>query len=161
MSDRNHIYLSLGSNIQPDVNLLKAIELLRNLGEISATSSAWESVAIGAQGPNFLNACVLFLTADQPLQIKKNVILPLEIALNRVRSKDKNAPRTIDIDILMVDDSPVNLDRWKYPYVMVPMSELLPDFLHPWSHESLAIAAQLIQKQVWIKRHPQILSKSP
>lgn len=159
MNDTYQVYLSLGSNIQPEINLLKAIELLRGLGEVAATSSAWESAAIGSRGPNFLNACVLFLTTNHPDQLREKITLPLETALGRVRSEDKYAPRTIDIDIMMLDGKPTNLERWNYAYVVLPMSELMPDFKHPLTHKRLAVVAQNLRKQIQIERRPNVLVK--
>ena len=60
----HQVYLSLGSNIQPEVNLPRAVELLQEYGKFIKVSRAWESEAVGSDGPNFLNACVLF--TDSP-----------------------------------------------------------------------------------------------
>src|SRR5918993_2783170 len=62
MSDLHLAYLSLGSNIQPETNLVRAIERLGQYGRLEKISSAWESQSVGADGPNYLNACVLLVT---------------------------------------------------------------------------------------------------
>src|SRR5687768_5932021 len=62
MSDSHLAYLSLGSNIQPATNLVRGIELLQTYGRLERASSAWESESVGAEGPNYLNACVLLVT---------------------------------------------------------------------------------------------------
>ena len=158
MTNLHYAYLNLGSNIEPELNLPKAVQMLREYGEIATASSVWESKAVGINGPNFLNACVLFLTDLQPVELKEQIIRPIESKLGRIRYADKNAPRTIDIDIVLFDDLPLNTDYWNYAFVAVPLAELLPDFQHPVSGEKLSCFAEQIQGgvlsaskgQVWI-----------
>ena len=157
MKKLHRFYLSIGSNIQPEINLPKTIELLREYGTIQIISNAWESHAVGASGPNFLNASVLLLSPLNPMELKNKIIRSIEASLGRVRSRDKNAPRTIDIDIIMVDDKPCNLDRWKNPFVVLPMSEIAPELNHPIEHQKLSSVAERMSSQTWIKKRPEIL----
>lgn len=92
MSKLHSVYLSLGSNVEPEANLPKAIELLSQYGRVQAVSDAWESLAVGSSGPNFLNASVHLLTDIEPSELKSRVARPIETALGRVRTEDKNAP---------------------------------------------------------------------
>jgi len=157
MSELHRVYLSLGSNIQPEVHLPKAIKLLRQYGQVAAVSSAWESQSVGTEGPNYLNASVLFLTQLSISNVKEHVIQPIETALERKRSEEKFAPRTIDIDIVMYDGKPHKLHYWDYAFVLLPMSELDPDLLHPITNEKMSIAAERIRHQVWIVARPEII----
>lgn len=155
MSELHRAYLSLGSNIEAKVNLPKAVGLLQGVGEIEAVSSVWESESVGFDGPNFLNACVLFLTPLGPIEFKEQIIRPIEAELGRVRSDEKNAPRTIDIDIVLYDENPLNTDFWEYAFVIVPLAELIPDFPHPASGEALARSVK--QVSVWIKKREDVI----
>ena len=157
MSDLHQTYLSLGSNIEAENNLPKAIKLLREVGKIEAVSSVWETESIGFDGPNFLNACVLFLTHLQPVELKEKIIRPIEAKLGRVRSAEKNAPRAIHIDIVMFDERPLNTDFWDYAFVVIPLAELLPDFVHPIRHGKLSRIAEQLKGGVWIEPHPDIV----
>lgn len=157
MNDLHKIFLSLGSNVQPEIYLPKAIDLLREYGRVQAISTVRESHAVGADASNFLNACLLFITSIAPENLKEQVIHPIEAKLGRVRSENKNAPRTIDIDIVMADGTPVNLEFWNYVFVVVPMADLAPEFLHPTTHEKLIDAAKLLCSQIWIVQRPEIL----
>jgi len=47
--------------IQPEVHLSKAIQMLKEHGEVKAVPAHGKSRAVGSDGPNFLNACVLFV----------------------------------------------------------------------------------------------------
>jgi 7,8-dihydro-6-hydroxymethylpterin-pyrophosphokinase len=112
---------------------------------------------VGSEGPNFLNVCLAFETALNKEKCVRLVLRPIEAELGRVRTGDKNAPRTIDIDILMIDGRPVNTARWTNAFVVLPMSELLPDFNHPISNEPLLTAAQRAEAETWIERRGEAL----
>mgnify|MGYP001566842598 CR=1 FL=1 len=157
MTSLHQVYLSLGSNIDAENNLLKAIELLRKVGKIETTSSVWETKSVGFDGPNFLNACALFLTHLEPVELKEQIIRPIEAELGRIRFAEKNAPRTIDIDIVLFDQNPLNTDFWEYAFVVVPLAELIPDFEHPIRREKLSRVAEQVQDQVWIVSRPDIV----
>jgi 2-amino-4-hydroxy-6-hydroxymethyldihydropteridine diphosphokinase len=160
MNDQHVFYLSLGSNIHPETNLPEAIEMLRKFGQIQACSNAWESHAAGSGGPNYLNASVMFVSTKSRDKLKTGVIRPIEAALGRIRGSNQNAPRTIDIDIMMADGKPLNVNRWAYPFVVVPMSDLLPDFIHPTTHQRLIDAVAALRAQTWIVPRPEILRMS-
>lgn len=152
-------YLSLGSNIQPEVNLPNAIELLLEYGEVRTVSSAWESEAVGSDGPDFLNTCVLFITPLLYLELKEQVIHPVEAKLGRKRSADKFAPRTIDIDIVLFDDKSCNDKFWKQAFVVVPLAEIYSQYQNPITQESIAETATRLRQKVWMETRPEVLSK--
>lgn len=138
--------LGLGSNIQPKIYLPSAIRLLCNSVQLIAVSNAWESPSDGSEGPNFLNAALLARTKKLPEELKSQVLRPVEEKLGRVRTADKNAPRTIDLDILVYDKDVLDEMLWERPYLAVPVAELLPDLFNPVTGEFLAdAAARLMQ----------------
>src|SRR5580704_972738 len=106
----NRAYLSLGSNIEPAQNLPAAVRELAAFGRILGVSSVWESApfenddatdrADPVHGNMFLNAAVLLETDLSPSAFYNQAIAGIEQRLGRVRDPhDKNAPRTIDIDL--------------------------------------------------------------
>ena len=149
-------YLSLGSNIQPEANLPKAIDLLSQRGKILKRSSAWESEAVGSKGPNYLNACVLFLTPLLYSEMEDKITHPIEASLGRKRSQDKYAPRTIDIDILLFDGESCNERFWTLAYVVIPVAEIFPTFQNPLTQEAISETAKRLQKKIWIERRSDI-----
>lgn len=151
----NKVYLNLGSNIDPQKNINQAIKLLKENGKVESISSVWESESVGYDGANFLNLCILFLTELQPADIKENIIRPIENKLSRVRDENKNAPRTIDIDIILFNKTPHHINTWKYAFVIVPLAELLPNFVHPFEDKSMAEVAN--QLQVWIMKRDDVV----
>lgn len=152
----NKVYLNLGSNIEPEKNILQAIKLLKENGKVESISSVWESESVGYAGANFLNLCILFLTDLQPDELKEKVIRPIENELGRVRDDDKNAPRSIDIDIVLFNETSYHINTWKYAFVIVPLAELIPDFEHPFEKKSLIKVSNEIQNQVWIEKREDV-----
>jgi 2-amino-4-hydroxy-6-hydroxymethyldihydropteridine diphosphokinase len=159
MSEAHLAYLSLGSNIQPEFHLVQAIEQLQNFGRLEKISNAWESESVGAEGPNYLNACILLATSlDQPV-LKERALLPIEIALGRRRSADKFAPRTIDIDIVIFDENSCDDKYWNQAFVVVPLAEIHPAYRNPLTQESLSGTATRLRRQVWMEVRPHVLSR--
>ena len=156
MSRLHRLYLSLGSNIGADVNLPEAVRLLGVSAKVEAVSLVWETESVGHEGPNFLNACALVLSPLGPVEFKETIIRPIEAALGRVRGSEKNAPRTIDIDIELCDGQPLNTDFWEYAFVIVPLAELLPEFIHPARGESLQRVAEQVRRQVWMRKREDV-----
>jgi 2-amino-4-hydroxy-6-hydroxymethyldihydropteridine diphosphokinase len=152
-------YLSLGSNIQPETNLVRAIELLRKYGRLERISSAWESESVGAPGPNYLNTCVLLLTPLSQPVLKEQALLPIETELGRQRTADKFAPRTIDIDIVLFDGKSCDDRYWEQAFVMVPLAEIIPDYQNPVTDEKITETATRLHQQVWMETRPEILSR--
>jgi 2-amino-4-hydroxy-6-hydroxymethyldihydropteridine diphosphokinase len=159
MRESHLAYLSLGSNIQPEINLVKAIQLLQDHGRIDNVSNAWESKSVGAKGPNYLNACVMLATSFKQTDLKRDVLLPIEMELGRRRSENKFAPRTIDIDIVLFDDELVDEKYWEQAFVVIPLAELYPEYQNPLTHESILEAATRLRKETWIEARQGILSQ--
>lgn len=169
----NLVALSLGSNIDKERNLPEAVRLLREMcgrakpatstgsvtGFVLAVAPVYETAPTGLLNqPNFFNTAVLLQTPLSAAEIKEGIIAAIETKLKRVRQADKNAPRTIDIDIALFNDGVFNYelsdgsarcvpdkDILRFPHVAVPLADILPDRPHPETGELLsAIAARLL-----------------
>lgn len=151
----NQVVVLLGSNINKERNLPAAVRLLRRLCRVVALSPVYETVPMGLRAqPNFFNVAVLVETQLDPLKFKNQVLSTIETRLHRVRTNDKNAPRTIDADIVLFNDAVMawansrrlpDPDLQKFPHVAVPVADLLPDRTHPESGELLPeLAARLL-----------------
>ena len=152
----NRVVIALGSNIEKEQNLPRAIELLREMCDVTAVSPIYETEPVGLLNqPNFWNTAVLIQTDLSASQIKQQIIGSIETKLKRVRQADKNAPRTIDADIVLFNDAVFEYDGGdgrsrpipdpdlaKFPHVAVPVADLLPDFPHPQTGELLGDLAQ-------------------
>lgn len=142
----NLAYLSLGSNIEPDRNLPAAVSQLAQFGQVRAVSSVWETLPVGfSDQPNFLNAVVLLETHLSARALREEAITAIEEALGRVRTENKNAPRTIDIDIMLFNHDIIQLERRRIPdpevlersFVAIPLAEITPDYVHPETGQTL------------------------
>ena len=127
MVSEHQVCLLLGSNIQPERNLLLAFDLLQNHLTILRVSSVWETCAVGSAGPNFLNAALLAQTHLGHNTLKIQILTPLEAQMGRLRSADKNAARPIDLDIILFDRLILDPTLWQFAHRAVPVSEIQPD----------------------------------
>lgn len=153
-----HAVVLLGSNINPVQNTRKAVRLLRALFNVAAVSTAWETPAVGTSGPNFINVAILIDTSASPAQLKSDCLRRMENRLGRVRSADKNAPRTVDLDVIVYDLQVLDTDLWRQAHIAMPVSELLPDLIEPQSSRHLTEIAQDLSQSTSVLARPEVLS---
>ena len=144
------VLISLGSNINPEKNILAAVKLLSESVDRLSISSVWESSAVGSSGPNYLKCAAQFLTQLPLEKIKSNVISPIETQLGRVRSANKYMDRSIDLDVLVYGESIIDSELWFHGYLAIPASELMPDLLNQETGESLLETADRLRKSTKI-----------
>jgi 2-amino-4-hydroxy-6-hydroxymethyldihydropteridine diphosphokinase len=132
-------YIGLGANLgDRAATLREAARRLGELGAITAVSSFYETEPVGfREQPSFLNA-VIALETDLPPAALFDALLAIERDLGRVRSF-RNAPRTLDLDILLQDDLVMDTPELTLPhprmheraFVLAPLAEIAPDVRHP------------------------------
>lgn len=150
-------YLCLGSNIHPVANLLNAIKLLSQRTQLQELSTCWESAAVGSDGPNFFNIGALVSTPLDAPRLKEQILAPIENELGRVRSADKYAPRTMDIDIVIFDGLVLDSEIWRRVYLALIFAEMIPGLANPDSAETLAEIAQLLPGRGTAVPHPELV----
>lgn len=163
----NTAYLSLGSNIEPADNLQAALKLLAANTRLIAVSSVWETRPVGlSEQANFLNAAAIIETDLTAEQLKQDVLTSIEQRLGRVRQADKNAPRPIDIDIMLFNRQIFDLGHRhipdpeiiERPFVAVPLAEIAPDYEHPELGQTLSeLAAGFEPDDEAMRLRPDIL----
>jgi len=159
--------LSLGSNIEPEKNLPAAVRGLERYGRVLRVSGVWQSPPLGNPAqPDYLNAALLLETGLSAEELKEEAIAVVETALGRLRSVDRNAPRTIDIDIMLYDRERLRVGRrvipdpevLERPFVAIPLAEIAPDYVHPETGETLAeIAARFDAQAAGMRRRPDVV----
>ena len=78
-------------------------------------------------------------------QLKQSMITCIEKTLLRIRTEDKNAPRTIDLDTIVFNGEVVDEDVWHKAFVGIPVSELSPELVNPDTGETLQVIAEKIK----------------
>jgi len=141
------VYLGIGSNIDPEEYLPRAIDCIRENLQVVSISTIWQSPAVGSSGPDYLNAVIAVKTEYQPPNLKDKIISYIEDQLGRVRTDNKYADRTIDIDILVVDDEVLDNQIWQYAHIAVPLSELNPSLKNKETGETIiSVAVRLLNQ---------------
>jgi 2-amino-4-hydroxy-6-hydroxymethyldihydropteridine diphosphokinase len=146
----------MGSNIRPEENMNAALRSLSAVMRIENVSCVWETPAVGSQGPNFLNAAVLAVTHLELETLKDCVLRSLEADMGRVRQADKNAARTIDLDIVLYGGQVVDEHLWSYAHLAVPVAELAPEVEQPGSGLRLREVAQAFLERGAIRPRPDV-----
>lgn len=155
-------YILLGSNIRPVENVEAAIGLLGKCCQLQKFSRVWETEAYGnLTAPNFLNLAVLVGTILSVDQLKYELLRPIESQLGRVRTDDKNASRTIDLDVVIYDGEIVDANLWKRAFMAIPLADLLPSLTHPENQNSLAQIAVWLKQETTAIPRPDILINKP
>ena len=150
-------FLSLGSNIEPETNLVQAVRELNQLGNITAVAQVWETLPVGmVDQPNFLNSAVLLETKISAVELREKWLPAIEVKLNRQRDPhNKNAPRTIDIDLSLYDDEVLTIGTREIPdpdiltraFVAIPLAELQPKYQHPIDGRTLTEIAAAFESE--------------
>jgi 2-amino-4-hydroxy-6-hydroxymethyldihydropteridine diphosphokinase len=158
MSDRSHsAHLLIGSNIDPEVNVRRALLALCHYGILRRVSRAWQTPAYGSDGPDFINLAVELITPLDLESLKQNALAGIEQKLDRRRTADKNAPRTIDLDIILFDGRILDPGVWTQVHAAVAVGELLPELMNSELRESLSVVAARLAKVQPIRERPDVL----
>lgn len=161
------VFITLGSNIEPEKHLPAAVYLLADQPgvEVVAVSRVYRTAPINAEGEvdpeqaDYLNAAVLIETTLPLMTLKKEILRNIEARLGRVRTPDKYAARTIDLDVALYGEEVLGLvieepdgsreivfpdpQITRFAHVALPLADLDPEFEHPVTGETLAeIAAR-------------------
>ena len=137
------ITISLGSNIEPQLNLEKARNEIAKFATLEKTSKIYKSKSVGFEGNDFLNQVILCEVKDE-LEETYFKLKKIEKKMGRVKNVNKFSDRLIDLDLLTFNDEisegkitlPHN-DILKYSFVLVPFAEIYPEFIHPVNQKSI------------------------
>jgi 2-amino-4-hydroxy-6-hydroxymethyldihydropteridine diphosphokinase len=140
------IYILLGSNIEPEVNLPLAASYIDEELRIQRCSSVWQSPPHGMIGPCFLNAVVEISSDLSDDQLKNKILRKIEAKLGRIRTRNKFSSRTIDLDIVAIDNEVIDDETWSLDHIAIPLSELAPGLLEPICTKTLEVVARSMQE---------------
>ena len=132
------VFVSLGSNINPDVYLQRGIDELGNVLASLVLSTVYRSAAKGFDGPDFLNAVCRGETSLSPEQLAAK-LKEIEHHCDRDRSAERFSSRTLDLDLLLYDEQIIEQRGLQIPraeileeaFVLQPLVDLAAPQLHP------------------------------
>jgi len=139
------VYVSVGSNIEPETNVSSGLRLLReDFGELGC-SRVYQCEAVGFDGPAFLNLVVAFDT-DLPPRTVIDTLHRIEDRCGRERDGTKFASRTLDLDLILYGDLRTRQDGLRLPrdevleqaFVLQPLAEIAPSERHPGNGRTFA-----------------------
>lgn len=125
----NLAMIALGSNINAEEHFQQALTHLQNLGKIVKRTDFIITKALKFEEQNdFLNGAILLLTtkslSDLQIELKQ-----IEALLGRVRTENKNAPRTIDLDVTTYNGFLIDKDLEELPFLIDFVKNLQPELI--------------------------------
>ena len=150
---RHQVFVGVGANLgDARASVAKACEALGSLPgtRLIQASSLYQSKPHDANGPDFVNAVVEIETTLSPQNLLVQ-LQALEAGAKRQRPY-RNAPRTLDLDILFYADLAINTPELVVPhprmleraFVLVPLAEIAPDRVS--TGQLAAVSAQAVSR---------------
>ncbi|MGZ8214949.1 MAG: 2-amino-4-hydroxy-6-hydroxymethyldihydropteridine diphosphokinase [Methylosarcina sp.] len=143
-------YISIGSNIDKEKNILSSLRALSFYFGDLVVSSTYESEPVGFSGASFHNLVVGF---DSELDVKTiaKQLRQIELEHGRTRDCKKFSSRTLDLDLILYGDLIISDGRLQIPrdeieyyaFVLEPLAEIAGDRKHP--------VKQMSYREMWEK----------
>lgn len=160
MSIAERAYIGLGSNLGDREAMLQfAVRALDDLDDVSlvAVSRVYETDAVGPgeQGAYF-NAAVAVDARIPPERLLERLLaIELEAGRDRTSEAVRWSARTLDLDLLFFGDACIETKGLQVPhprlheraFVLEPLCDLAPDFIHPGQQQSIADLAKAVRDE--------------
>ena len=141
-SDCFEAFVGVGSNVDPEKNILSALPGIQSALEVVAASRFYRTPAFSPDRrdlPPFVNGVLKIRTTHTPRDLKYGVLRNIEWRADRRRAVDRYSPRTLDLDLLVYGNLQVDSEGLTLPdpdisvhsFWAVPLAELLPEFCLP------------------------------
>ena len=138
------IHIALGANLpssfgSPEETLEAAIAKLQGAGlEVLKRSRIWLTAPVPASDQPWYRNMVISVKTEMGAEELMALLLSVEEDFGRVRA-ERNAPRSIDLDIIAYDEDVQNTDLLSLPhprmhqraFVLYPLAEIAPEWQHP------------------------------
>ncbi len=158
------VYFSLGSNEGNRFSFLQqAIQYIeQRIGAIEKVSSFYETEPWGFKDETpFINQVIKVTTELSASKILERALLIEKLlGRQRIKTNQRYSRRTLDIDILFIDDKIINNESLTVPhehlhkrrFVLEPLCEIAPSFIHPSFHQSIADLNNLCEDNTDVKK---------
>ena len=151
-------YVALGANLGDPILTVKtalaALDAIAGTRRV-ATSSLYRTAPVGLKHqPDFINAVAALETALSPAELLES-LFAIEQRFGRERSVP-NAPRTLDLDLLLHGDAVVDTPALTLPhprmheraFVLAPLAEIAPDVAIPGRGKAAALLAAVAEQAI-------------
>jgi 2-amino-4-hydroxy-6-hydroxymethyldihydropteridine diphosphokinase len=164
----NTAILLIGGNLgNRSQNLRRAVDLLDSTaGKVTKSSSLYATAPWGGvEQPNYLNQGLVIQTPLSATELL-DVMMDIEKQVGRVR-REKWGSRVIDIDMIFFNEEVIDLPQLKVPhphmanrrFVLMPLCEILPDFVHPVLQQPLSHLLEICPDQLPVHKRLPALTK--
>lgn len=127
------VFLSLGSNVQPEIHVPACLKSIQKTFKIIRHSSIYETDPVGPAGDKKFWNLTLEIETDQEKSLLVESLRKIEKKHGRTRSgKNKFEPRTIDIDLLPQEGYQT------MSFIIIPLAEMAPESLDPETGKSFS-----------------------
>jgi len=141
------VFIGVGANLEPEMNIEAAIGALSQEVRITAISTFYRTEPIGSTvQPSYINGVLQALTHYSPRALKFQILRKIEADRGRVRTEDRYAARPIDLDMLLYDDVVIQAEGLELPdpevrerpFLAAGICEIAPQLLWPGTGEAIA-----------------------
>lgn len=148
-------FIGIGSNIDPAKNVSAALRALAAEVRVIKISTIYQTAPEhGLDQPSFYNGVALIETDLPPETLKFQVLRKIEASLGRKRTADKNAVRTIDLDLLIYDDLILKTPGLEIPdpgiscraVLTIPLNDIAPHLVLPGMTKSVSVMAHTMPR---------------
>lgn len=137
-------YIGVGSNIDPERHIPTGLRALQNAFGALDISPAYRSPPLGFEGADFIN-CVAGIDCDLGITALIGTLKTLESNAGR-QAQTATGSRELDLDLLLYGEQAIHCDGivlprpdvLEYAFVLRPLAELAPTFMHPETGHTLA-----------------------
>lgn len=124
----NNVIIGVGSNINPEQNVSQAEQEVKLLGELKRKSDfIYTKPLLFENQSDFLNGVFHLETPFSKLEVEKK-LKNIEQKLGRVRTNNKNGPRTIDLDTIIFNNQITDYDVFSRDFLKSQIIDLFPKF---------------------------------
>ena len=131
-------YISIGSNINKEINIPSSLKALQSVFGDLVISKTYETEPICFEGDSFFNLVVGFQSGLPAKEVAK-LLRQIELEHGRTREAQKFSSRTLDLDLILYGDQVISDGRLqiprdeieRYAFVLEPLAEIAPNEKHP------------------------------